>query len=291
MTIRASRSEGLRLAPGLALVLALLSPVALSPASPPQLRPVEPIDWTGFEEERGSMSIGAMVLGGQRAALLGTEGRLVELGTLEFAVRVDRLLIHVRASPYRRFVQSARFDDRFAEPAVGVERADGTRVDAGTVLVSTTLPLGRSGARDTGRQQFVVRFGMRLPTTDDVIGIERDETDVFLSVGTRRVVDAWDLAAEVGVAIFGRATGEGQTDPILYGASIRRTGAAIRPYAEWIGHHDTRRGGAPRGNENLGEVRIGLRTGDRWWLDAHAIVGVAEFSPDVGGRVRLGVRF
>ncbi len=253
-----------------------------------QLRPMEPIDWPGFEEERGSVSVGGTLLRGQRAAFLGTEGQFVEVGAVELTFRVDRLLLHVTAAPYRRFSGSIRF----AEPALGVEQREGARIDAGSVVVSTTVPLGDSGARSAGRQHFAVRFGARLPTSDDVVGLERDETDVFATVGTRRVVGAWDLAGELGFGIFGvRSPDGGQTDPVLYALSIRRAGSRVRPYAEWTGHHDTRALGAPRGNENLSEVRIGVELGSRWWLDAHAIAGISTFSPNLGGRIRLGLRF
>jgi hypothetical protein len=268
--------------------LVVLSGLVCSDPAFAQLRPVDPIDWAGFEEARGSVALGGTLLSGQRAAFLGTAGRLVEVGALELTFRVDRLLLHVVASPYQRFTGS----DRFAEPAVGVERRDGARVDAGSVVASTTVPLGGSGARTARAQQFALRFGMRLPTHDDAIGLERDETDVFATFGTRRVVGAWDVAGEVGFGIFGvRSPTGGQTDPILYAASIRRDGALLRPYLEWTGHHDTRAQGAPRGNENLSEVRIGVEVGNRWWLDAQAIAGLSTFSPDAGGRVRVGLRF
>lgn len=270
------------------IVMLLLSPPVNPDPVVAQMRPLDPIDWAGFDEQRGSVSIGGTVLSGQRAAFLGTEGRLVEVGAVEFAFRVDRLLLHVAASPYRRFTGSDRFD----EPEVGVEPGAGTRVDAGTVVASTTVPLGGDGARRGRTQQFALRFGVRLPTTDDVVGLERDETDAFATVGTRRVIGAWDLAGEVGFGIFGvRSPDGGQTDPILYAASIRRTGALLRPYAEWTGHHDTRANGAPRGNENLSEVRLGVELGTRWWVDAHAIAGLSTFSPEVGGRLRVGLRF
>ena len=274
---------------GVAVVwVALVALLARPTAVDAQLRPLEPIDWQGFEEERGSVSVGGTLLSGQRAAFLGTEGRLLEVGAMELTFRVDRLLLHVVASPYRRFTAS----DRFADPAVGVEPGEGARIDAGSVVATTTVPLGGPGARDAGRQHFALRFGMRLPTSNDVVGLERDETDVFATVGTRRVVGAWDLAAELGFGVFGvRSPDGGQTDPVLYAASVRRTGAVVRPYAEWTGHHDTRSVGAPRGNENLSEVRLGLEVGTRWWLDAHAIAGISTFSPDVGARLRVGVRF
>ena len=252
------------------------------------MRPLDPIDWSGFAHPGGDVAVGAMALTGQRAALLGSEGRLLELGLLEMAFRFDRVLIHVVGSAARGFHP----ESRFAAPATGVRAGDDDRWDVGTVWASTTVALGVPEGKDPRDARWAVRFGVRLPTTDDVIGIERDETDFFASLGRRHRVGSWEVAGELGASIFG-VHGErfAQTDPYQYALGARRVDDAVRPYAELTGHYDTRTNGAPRGNEDLSELRLGVELGSKRFVDLQGIVGLARYSPDFGVRVRVGTAF
>ena len=44
-----------------------------------------------------------------------------------------------------------------------------------------------------------------------------------------------------------------------------------------------------RGNESLGEVRLGVRAGGRRWLLAEAVAGYTDFSPGFGVLVSAGM--
>ncbi|MDH3224837.1 MAG: hypothetical protein OEO23_14045 [Gemmatimonadota bacterium] len=252
------------------------------------MRPLDPIKWAAFSAPGGVASLGVTVLSGQRAALLGSKGRFLDLGVLDASFRFDRVLVSVGGSGTRRFTQQ----DRFSAPAPGVREGDDDRSDAGVVWASTTVALGVPEGESPRDARLAVRFGVRLPTTDDVQGIERDETDFFASVGGRHVRGAWELSGEVGAGIFG-VYGErfAQTDPYHYAVGVRRLGQRARPYAELTGHFDTRTNGAPRGNEDQSELRLGAEIGGLRWLDLHAIVGLAEYSPDFGVQVRVGTVF
>ncbi len=273
-----------RSAPLFLLTIALTTP---APGSA-QMRPLEPVDWQAFSASGGRASLGAAILAGQRAALLGSKGRLLDLGVVHASFRVDRVLITVGGSARRTFVQ----EERYSEPAEGVRAGDDDRSDSGTVSVSTTVALGIPAGANPGRAAWAVRFGVRLPTTDDVQGLERDETDVFASVAGRQRRGAWEVDGELGASIFGvQGDRFAQTDPYQYAGGVRWLGGSARPYARITGHVDTRTHGPPRGNENLSELRFGAEIGGSRWLDAEAIVGLARHSPAWGVRIRAGVTF
>ena len=253
-----------------------------------QMRPLDPVEWAPFHQDGGLVTVGGSVLFGQRAALLGSEGRLVEYGELVIAMRVDRVVIHVGGAPIRTFDQQTRY----REPAEGVRPGDDSRSDAGTVWASTTVALGVDEGSDPSAARWAARFGVRLPTTDDVQGLERDETDFFVSLARRQDLGEWELSTELGASIFGvHGDRHAQTDPYQYQLALRRAvGAesAVRPYAELTGHVDTRTHGAPLGNDHLSELRLGAEIGARRFLNVAAIVGLATHSPDFGIRVRVG---
>ncbi len=282
-TRRAAASPAAR---ALALGAAFIVCVSSAHTVAAQMRPLDPIEWEAFSAPGGRASLGLAVLSGQRAALLGSKGRLLDLGMVSAAFRVDRVVITVLGSARRAFDQQ----ERYSEPAEGVRPGDDDRSDAGTVTIATTVALGVPAGGDPGTASWAARFGVRLPTTDDREGLERDETDVFASVGGRHRTDAWELAGELGASIFGvHGNRFAQTDPYQYAAAVRMLGRRARPYAHVTGHVDTRTHGPPRGNDNLSEVRVGAEIGGRRWIDAAAILGLSRHSPAWGVRVRAGI--
>src|SRR5690606_7025999 len=59
-----------------------------------QLRPLDPLTWSVFAEDRTLIAqVGAAVYDGQRASLAGVEGRLAELGEFSVAWRTGRVVL------------------------------------------------------------------------------------------------------------------------------------------------------------------------------------------------------
>jgi hypothetical protein len=56
-----------------------------------------------------------------------------------------------------------------------------------------------------------------------------------------------------------------------------------------LGHQDWHSRPAV-GNEDLNELRIGIRRGHDLWIEVVAIAGLVDFSPDSGLLVAVGMR-
>ncbi len=82
-----------------------------------------------------------------------------------------------------------------------------------------------------------------------------------------------------------------EIDPILFAASFVYEAGLVRPLLELTGQHDPRSGRDRRGNENLGEVRVGAVIGGALWIKVTAARGWTPFSPAVGLAVLFGTRF
>jgi hypothetical protein len=98
------------------------------------------------------------------------------------------------------------------------------------------------------------------------------------------------LTGETGVGINGtRIDGYDQSDVLTYALGVEVRVGPITPTAALVGHVD---GTAleVRGNEDLSELRLGVRAGERFWFQASAIRGIAEFSPGGGLLVMAGIR-
>ncbi|MEJ2206321.1 MAG: hypothetical protein P8170_19700 [Gemmatimonadota bacterium] len=266
------------------MLFAGLASIALAAGAGAQLRPLDPLDWRDLEGPPISASLGADLFFDQRASLAGTSGRLFQLAVFRVVWRLDRVAVAVSGTPVRVF------DDRdvFASPAQGALPAeDGRRIDAGDMRLSTLVRLNRSDALI----QASLRFGVRLPTTDERIGLDRDQTDFFGTLGGRVHRGRMDLSGELGIGILGSRAGIDQTDPLLYGLRAMAKVGAVSPFVELTGQHDTRENGPRRGTEDLGEIRVGARVGSESWLSVAAVKGLATFSPGFGLRVRLGRGF
>ena len=267
------------------LSVAALSAVLLPARAYAQLRPLEPTDIRALEDEKFRIYVGSGIYFSQHASLAGVRGRLIELGDMRVSWRNGRILVEV-AGTIQRFL---REDTIITAPADGVDAssAERSRRDVGDYRVQTVLRL--SG--DTARTAAILRFGTRLPTTDNRVGLERDQTDFFASVGAARGFGALHMLAEAGVGINGtRLSNYEQSDVLIYAATAEWRGAAVTPFLSIVGQNDMHLR-TVRGNEDLGEWRIGVRAGKAPWLHALVLGGFQESSPRAGFVVGVGTSF
>lgn len=264
------------------LLISLLLPATRASA---QLRPLDPLDWGVLGPEGNTVVVGTAFYSGQRASLAGTEGLLLELGAFRASWGFGRVAVELAGTALRVFEERSTF----ADPIGGVlPAADDRRRDVGDYRVSTILGLTRPGSR----LGAALRFGVRLPTTDDVQGLERDQTDFYSLLVGRAADGPWELVAEAGLGINGtRDLQVGQVDPMLFALSGSWDFGSLAALVEATGQHDTRRGADCRGTEDLGEARLGLRLGEARWLSVTAVRGWTPSSPDFGVAVMLGTRF
>lgn len=266
-------------------LLAVAVTAVSATSAPAQLRPLEPLDWSTLGVEETSLVLGGAFFTGQRASLAGTEGRLLELGSFRATWSLGRVAL--------QFAGTARrvFDERtaFAEPLDDVIPAErNRRSDVGDYRVSTVVQLFERSPGDA----LALRFGVRLPTTDNVKGLDRDRTDFYSLLAGRVVRGPLAVGGEIGLGIYGTREPEyEQVDPILFALAAVYGQGRVRGLLELAGQHDTRAGRDRRGTEDLGEARLGVRVGFRRWVSVAAVRGWTPSSPDFGVIVRFGTNF
>lgn len=264
---------------------ALCVVIGLMPvATHAQLRPLEPPQWRMLDAVASfAVELGGSRLGGQRASLAGTTGDLWEAGNFAIAWRTGRVLFEAAGTVQRFFHETGSF----ATPYPDVElTADGDRRDSGDYRVSTTVRLTPSGFPATG----VVRFGTRLPTTDNTTGLDRDALDFFATVGGVGTRGPLSLAGEAGVGINTTREQEfEQEDVLLYSLRVELGTRVFTPSLTMLGQKHGQTHESIRGVEDLGELRAGLRVGRRYWARAEYVRGYEPFSPSSGFIVTAGV--
>jgi len=249
-----------------------------------QLRPVAPLDWDLLGSAHTlNVAFGVGYLRDQQASLAGTRGDLVELGNFQVAWRSGRIIVEIAGTLRRRFED----DSVVRPPILGTDPPTGqARTDAGDILASTLVRLSR-GTRPV---LLALRFGTRLPTTSNEPGLDRDRTDFFASFGARYRAGPFAIGAETGVGILGtRTDGVDQLDVLTYSAALEWRAGAFTTIATVTGQDDMH-SRVIRGNEDLSEVRLGVRAGQRLWVSAFAIKGLADFSPGSGILLMAGFR-
>ncbi|MEO8575592.1 MAG: hypothetical protein ABI556_02775 [Gemmatimonadales bacterium] len=257
---------------------------ALSQPATAQLRPLEPIQWRMFQRNSTlAGELGVSRLTDQRASLAGTSGDLWELGNFVVAWRTGRVILEAAGTAQRQF----REHDRFAPAYPDVDpAADGKRHDSGDYRISTSIRLTPDHWQSTG----VLRFGTRLPTTDNTTGLDRDALDFFATFGAGREAGSFAFAGEAGLGIH--ATREErfeQDDLFVYAGRAEYRRFAIIPSIAALGQMHGTAHSAIRGVENLGELRGGLRAGSRRWVRVELVVGYETFSPASGVVVTAGI--
>ena len=266
------------------LALAACAVLVCAPAARAQLRPLEPFEWRIFDAGwQVSAQVGAGWLPGQRASLAGTEGTLVEAGNFRAFWRTGRVVLEAGGTVQRLFDEESRFAP--SEPDVDADE-DGKRRDAGDYRVLTAVRLTNEGAPVAA----ALRFGARLPTTDNTVGLDRDATDFFATLAGRAVRGRVAVQAEAGVGIFGtRERAFEQDDLLVYAVRAEYAAGPIQLMLTVLGQQVGTGHEEIRGNESLGEVRLGLRTAGRRWLMAEAVRGYTDFSPGLGILVSAGM--
>jgi hypothetical protein len=259
-----------------------LATLAGAPAAG-QLRPLDPVEWRMFEPARTvTVEAGVGLYADQRAALAGTVGRLIEAGEFRAFWRTGRVVFEGSGTVYRIF----RDERVFAAPDQHVTHPGGRRSDSGDYRVVSTVRLTPEGAPVLG----VLRFGTRLPTTDNRVGLERDMTDFFALAGASVRRGSLLLGGEAGVSINGTRDPEfEQKDVLVYILRAEYQAGPVVPSLTVTGDVLGPQHRQLRGNERLGEARLGLRAGGRRWLRAEAVAGYETFSPRVGLRVAAGM--
>lgn len=260
-------------------------PLLLASHGTAQLRPLDPAEWRVWEGGRTFVAgIGGGAFADQRASLAGTEGRLVEAGNFALAWRSGRIAVEGGGTVQRFF----RDERRFAEPYGDArEDDDGRRHDSGDLRVATVVRLTPERAPATA----VLRFGTRLPTTDNRVGLDRDALDFFALLGGRARRGALAVSGEAGVSINGtRDPGFEQRDVLVYAVAAEyAVSPALAPALTVVGNVPGLPRRMIRGNEDLGEVRLGVRAGERRWLRVELVRGLMEFSPSAGVIVAAGI--
>jgi surfeit locus 1 family protein len=271
-----------RVAPPLPLLLALVA-LGLGPRpATAQLRPLDPFEWRVLEDDIDVLgSFGSAATFDQRVPLAGSRGHLLELGSYRLLWRSGRIGLDLSGTAFWRYAER----DSLEAPATGVEIAEhGVRQDFGPATASAFVRISPA----TARTDLVVRFGARLPTTSHASGLERDETDFFALVGGMWESAAWALAAELGVGIHGSVSADyRQSDVLLYNLGVRRTAGPLTLTAFLVGHVDGHHWRI-RGNEDQGELRLALRTGQRRWLQLGYLHGITAYSPGHGASLGVG---
>lgn len=268
---------------GPAFVAAVGLAVLAAPAAA-QLRPLDPFEWRMFEAGREvSVQVGGGWLRDQRASLAGTEGTLVEAGNFRAFWRTGRVVLEAGGTVQRIFHERSRF----AAPEPDVRPADdGRRRDAGDYRVLTAVRLTAERAPVAA----ALRFGARLPTTDNTVGLDRDATDFIATIGGRSARGRLAVQAEAGVGIFGtRVRDFEQDDLLVYAVRAEYDAGAVVPMLTIVGQQVGTGHREIRGNESLGEARLGVRAGGRRWVLAEVVAGYTGFSPSLGALVSVGV--
>jgi hypothetical protein len=122
---------------------------------------------------------------------------------------------------------------------------------------------------DAWQSTGILRFGTRLPTTDNTTGLDRDALDFFATVGAGGTVGSFALTGETGLGIHTtREDKFEQDDLFLYATRAEYRRFAIVPSLAALGQLHGTGHAAIRGVENLGELRAGVRAGSRTWLRA-----------------------
>lgn len=265
-----------------AILVPLMSLAAIPSAA--QIRPLEPLPTGTFDEDAPSIFVrgGLGLFTEQRASLAGTIGTLREIGNFTLVWRTGRVALEAGGTVLRVFDD----DSTYSSPIASVDAASGPhRTDSGDYRVATAIRL----TPDTWPATALLRFGTRLPTTDNTVGIDRDRTDFFALAGVQSSPGRWRLAGEAGLGVHGTHDPElEQSDVLVYSAIVEYRTPRVAPVISLVGHADGIRDGSIRGSEELAELRVGARFGRRANLRVEWVRGLVRQSPRSGYLLSVG---
>ena len=250
-----------------------------------QLRPIEPIPWDALTADGPMLRLGAGYHARARASLAGTQGALRELGVYTGTWTFGRVAVEVGGVVLRLFSDDSVYAPPIADarPSTGKRRVDTGEHRLGTIVLLTP---------PSSTVDLVLRFGTRLPTTDNVQGLGRDQTDFFGSFGGRARWGVIEVAGEAGVAILSnRLSRPEQVDALLYAGRMGWGHDRFRLWVGAVGQHDTRRAAELRGLEDLAEARLVGELGDQRRIRITFVRGWTRESVGLGVVVEGGVRF
>lgn len=255
----------------------LASPGGARPATA-QLRPLDPMDWRAFDPgTRVLGQLGGGILFHQRASIGQIAGRLIETpaAILSWTTGDDgRVALRAVIHPLRVL----RVDSSFGAPLPNTSQLASPIVDAGDNALETVLRL--APARATAGSLLAVRWGVRLSTHNERKGMDRHKTDFYATLGGRAVRGDLTLGGEAGLGVYGtQAPGYDKALPFLYDASLRWRHGPVEPSLALVGQAAPRQ---IRGNENLAELRAGLRLGRARFLEATLLRGLTRYGPRWG---------
>lgn len=265
------------------LIVAAVLTLPMSTAQA-QLRPLEPMQARLFS---GTSSIAAELGGSrlidQRASLAGENGNLWEAGNFSLAWRTGRVILEAAGTAQRFFRATSSFDDPYQD----VESAtDGRRHDSGDYRLSTTVRVTPNRSPIAG----TVRFGTRLPTTDNTTGLDRDAVDFFATLGGVLNRRSLLISGEAGLGIHTtREQRFEQDDLLLYALRAEYSAFPLIPSITVLGQVHGTGHNEIRGVEDLGEVRVGIRAGQHYWIRAEAVKGYEPVSPSYGVLLTAGL--
>ncbi len=252
----------------------------LAPARPlaAQLRPLDPMDWRAFDPgTRVLAQLGGSVFLHQRASIGQVEGRLLEApGAILSWTTGDEGRVALRAIIHP--LRILRVDSAFGAPLPNTDQLASPIHDAGDNALETVLRL--APARASAGSLLAVRWGVRLSTHNERKGMDRHKTDFYATLGGRMVRGGLVLGGAGGLGVYGtQAPGYDKALPFLYDASLRWQGRLLEPSLALVGQAAPRQ---IRGNEDLAELRAGLRIGRARFLEATTVRGIARYGPRWG---------
>jgi hypothetical protein len=249
-----------------------------------QLRPLDQTQWRLFTERATiSAELGGARFIDQRASLAGETGNLWEAGNFNVAWRTGRVVLEAAGTAQRLFHRTSSF----RAPYTDVEpTTDGRRHDSGDYRVSTTVRL----TPDAWPIDGAVRFGTRLPTTNNATGLDRDAIDFFAMAGAIGTSGRLSFAADAGLGIHSTREERFEQDDLFiyaarteYGIGNFVSSAAVLGQKHGTSHSEI------RGVEDLGELRLGVRAGRARWLRFEFVKGYETFSPSYGFILTAGL--
>lgn len=250
-----------------------------------QLRPLDPVPFRALYGDAVHARIAFSMLPHQRASLAGTEGTLWEIGDFYATIRLGRMLMELGGTPQRLLTNEIVYAPPYGDAAP--PDADRNRHDAGDYRVGSIIRLTNENAGTTA----TLRFGTRLPTTDNRVGLDRDAIDFYTTLAAHHMFGLLSIATEAGLAINStRNPRIEQSDVLVYAVTSEYAMGIATPFAIVLGQQDFRTG-AVRGNEDLSELRAGVRLGSSQYFSIAWIRGLADYSPADGVQLSAGMTF